>query len=96
MAKKLFLKRQNAILQTEVPSVSRGLDESEIASKSRNSIRSRTTAQLPFLILNETFKSFPKYFSKKIKQLDVLYLLNLNRLVRKKNLLSILRNALHH
>jgi hypothetical protein len=61
MAKKLFLKRQNAILQTEVPSVSRGLDESEIASTSRNSIRTRTTAQLPFMILNETFKAFPNF-----------------------------------
>ena len=54
MAKIVFLNRERAIPTTEVPSVSR----EEIASSSRNNPLSE---QLPFLILDDTSKSFPKF-----------------------------------
>ena len=54
MAKKVFLNRERAIPTTEVPSVSR----EEIASTSRNN---PVTEQLPFLILDETSKSFENF-----------------------------------
>jgi len=58
MAKKIILNRESAIPTAEAPSVSR----EEIApSSSRNSAVSETTQQLPFMILNETSKSFRKF-----------------------------------
>ena len=59
MAKKMFLNRERAIpTTTETPSVSR---EDIVPSTSRNISASETTKQLPFRILDETFKSFPKF-----------------------------------
>ena len=50
--------RTRAIPTTEAPSVSR----EEIApSSSRTTLVSETTEQLPFTILDETLKSFPKF-----------------------------------
>ena len=50
--------RTRAIPTTEAPSVSR---EDIVPSTSRNISASETTEQLPFRILDETFKSFPKF-----------------------------------
>jgi len=58
MAKKMILNRARAIPTTEAPSVSR---EDIAPSTSRNISASETTKQLPFRILDETFKSFPKF-----------------------------------
>jgi len=58
MAKKMILNRTRAIPTTEAPSVSR---EEIVPSTSRNISASETTKQLPFRILDETFKSFPKF-----------------------------------
>ena len=58
MAKKMILNRARAIPTTETPSVSR---EEIVPSTSRNISASETTEQLPFRILDETFKSFPKF-----------------------------------
>jgi len=58
MAKKMFLNRERAIPTTEAPSVSR---EDIAPFTSRNNFASETTKQLPFRILDETFKSFPKF-----------------------------------
>ena len=58
MAKKMILNRTRAIPTTETPSVSR----QDIApSTSRNISASETAKQRPFRILDETFKSFPKF-----------------------------------
>jgi DNA-binding transcriptional regulator YdaS (Cro superfamily) len=57
MAKKVFLNRESAIPTVQVPSVRR----EEPDSSSRNSLVSVTTGQLPFSILDETSKSFPKF-----------------------------------
>jgi len=54
MAKKLFLSRETAIPSAQTPSVSR----EEISCTSGNNPMSE---QLPFLILDETSKSFPKF-----------------------------------
>jgi len=54
MAKKMFLNWERAIPSAQTPSVSR----EEIASTSRNNPLSE---QLPFMILDETSKSFPKF-----------------------------------
>ena len=48
MAKKLFLNRDRAIPNAQVPSVSREELDSVVASSSRNSPVSRITKQLPF------------------------------------------------
>jgi hypothetical protein len=55
MAKKMILNRARAIPTTEAPSVSR---EDIEPSSSRNIPASE---QLPFKILDETSKSFPKF-----------------------------------
>jgi len=60
-AKKTFLNRERAIPTAEVFSVSREQADSEILSSSRNSLMAETTVQLPFLISDETSKSFPKF-----------------------------------
>jgi hypothetical protein len=57
MAKKLFLHTERSIPTAQVPSVSRGRSESDIASTSGNS----TNVQLHFKILDETSKSFPEF-----------------------------------
>jgi hypothetical protein len=44
-----------------VPSLRRGRSGSVIASTSRNSLVFDTTVQLPFKILDDTSKSFPKF-----------------------------------
>jgi hypothetical protein len=44
-----------------VPSLSSGRAESATASTNRNSLVFYTTVQLPFKILDETSKSFPKF-----------------------------------
>jgi hypothetical protein len=54
MAKKVFLNRERAIPSAQTPSLSR----EEIASTSRNN---QLSEQLPFMFLNETSKSFPKF-----------------------------------
>jgi len=61
MAKKLFLNREQVIPTAQVPSVSREEPESEVLSSGRNSPVSGITAKLPFFILSETSKSFPKF-----------------------------------
>jgi len=58
MAKKMFLNRQRPIPTIEKPSVSR---EDIAPSTSRNNLASETAEELPFRILDETFKSFPKF-----------------------------------
>jgi hypothetical protein len=61
MAKKLFLERERAMFTAEAPSLSREDPDSVIASSSnRNSPVLGTTRRLPFMILDETSKSFPK------------------------------------
>jgi len=57
------LKREieRVIPTAQFPSVSREEPESEVASSIRNSPVSEISNQLPFLILNETSKSFPKF-----------------------------------
>jgi len=61
MAKILFLNRERVIPTAQAPSVSREEPESEVASSSRNSPVSEISEQLPFFILDESFKSFPKF-----------------------------------
>jgi hypothetical protein len=58
MAKKVFVNRQRATPTTETHSVSR---KDIVPSTSRNIPASKTVNQLPFGILDETFKSFPKF-----------------------------------
>jgi len=58
MVKKMFLNRQRAIRTTQTPSVSR---EDIASSTSRNIPASETAEQLPFRILDETFKPFSKF-----------------------------------
>jgi hypothetical protein len=58
MAKKMILNRARAIPTTETPSVSR---EDIAPSYSKTIPASETTEQLPFKILDETFKTFPKF-----------------------------------
>jgi hypothetical protein len=61
MAKKLILNRERVIPTAQAPSVSRAEPESEVDSSSRNTPVSEISEQLPFLILDETSKSFPKF-----------------------------------
>jgi len=56
MAKKMILNRTRAIPTTKAPSVSR---EDIAPSTSSNIHASETAKQLPFRVLDETFKSFP-------------------------------------
>jgi len=57
----MFLNRERATLNAEVPSISREEPESGVASSSRNNPMSEMREQLPFMILVETSKSFPKF-----------------------------------
>jgi hypothetical protein len=62
MAKKLFLNRERAIRAAEFLSVMREDQDAEVAfSYGRNSHVAETAVQLPFKILDETSKSFPKF-----------------------------------
>jgi len=61
MAKKIFLNRERAIPTAHAPSVSREEPDLEVASSSRNCVGSETKEQLPFIILVETSKPFPKF-----------------------------------
>ena len=61
MAKKVFLDRERAIPTVHAPSVSREEPDFEVTSSSRNIFGSETTKELPFLILDETSKIFPKF-----------------------------------
>jgi hypothetical protein len=61
MAKKLFLNRERVIPTAQVPSVRREQPDPEVAFSSRNGPVSMTTRQLPFTILDETSKSFPRF-----------------------------------
>jgi len=53
--------RERVIPTAQVPTVIREGRESEVASSSRNSPVSGITERLPFLILDETSKYFPKF-----------------------------------
>ena len=57
----MFLNRERATLNAQVPSISREEPESEVASSSRNNPMSEILEKLPFMILDETSKSFPKF-----------------------------------
>jgi len=60
MARKMFLNREHVIPSAQVPSVRREESDTEIASSSVwNSPVSEK--QLPFKILDETSKAFPKF-----------------------------------
>ena len=60
MAKKMFLNRERATSNAQAPSISREETEAEVASSSRNNHVSEIREKLPFMILDETSKSFPK------------------------------------
>jgi len=62
MAKKLFMNRES-YLYCHVPTVSREEPDSEVAFSSINSPVLQKTEQLSFLILDETSKSFPKFYA---------------------------------
>ena len=55
------MNRERVIPTDQVPSISREEPESEVASSSRNSPVSNISEHLPFLILDETSKSFLKF-----------------------------------
>ena len=61
MAKKLFLNRERNFPVAQAPSVIGEEREAEITSSNRNSPLSEITEQLPFKILDQTRKSFPKF-----------------------------------
>jgi hypothetical protein len=61
MAKRMLLDRQRAIPTTEVPLVSAGRTESEADPSDRSTQLSGTADELPFVILEETIKSFRKF-----------------------------------
>jgi hypothetical protein len=61
MAKKMFLTRQRAIPTTEIPPVSAGRTEVEAGPSDGSTPTSRIADELPFMILDETTKSFPKF-----------------------------------
>ena len=58
MAKKMFLKRERATPNAQVPSISREESEAEVGSSSRDNPVSVIHEQLPFMILVETSKFF--------------------------------------
>ena len=60
MANKMFLNKERATPIAPVPSISREEPEAEVASSSRNNPVSEIREQLPFMVLDETSKSFPK------------------------------------
>ena len=61
MAKNRFLNRKRATPNAQAPSISREEPEAEVASSSRNNHVSEIREQLPFMILDETSKHFPKF-----------------------------------
>jgi hypothetical protein len=61
MVKKIFLDRQRAIPTAEVHPVSTGRTESEAGKSDRSTPVSGTADDLPFMILDEATKSFPKF-----------------------------------
>jgi hypothetical protein len=61
MAKKLFLKRERATPTAQAPSISREENDLEVPSSSSNNHVSEIRKQLPFMILDETSKSFSKF-----------------------------------
>ena len=58
--RKKFLNRERTIPTAHAPSVSREDSDLEASSSSRNILDFETEQQLPFIILDETSKSFPK------------------------------------
>jgi hypothetical protein len=60
MAKKMFLKRERATPNAQAPCISREEPEAEVASSRRNNPVSEIREQQPFVILDETSKSFKK------------------------------------
>ena len=61
MAKNLFLNIKRATPIAPVPSISRVESEAEVAPSSRKNPVSEIREQLPFIIMDETSKSFPKF-----------------------------------
>ena len=61
MAKKMFLNRERATPIAPVSSIIREERESEVAFSNRNNPVSGKREQLPFMILDETSKTFPKF-----------------------------------
>ena len=57
----MFLKRDRATPNSHAPSINREEPEVEAASSSRNNHVSELRKQRPFMILDETSKSFPKF-----------------------------------
>jgi hypothetical protein len=57
----VFLKRERATPTVHAPSVNREEPGSGVSSSSRNISGSETTKELPFVILDETSKNFPKF-----------------------------------
>ena len=57
----MFLNRERATPIAQTPSISREENKSEVVYYSRNNRVSEIREQLPFMILNETSKSFPKF-----------------------------------
>jgi hypothetical protein len=57
----MFLNRERAIPTAQASSVSREEAVLDVASSSRNTSELETTEQLPFIILDETSKSFTKF-----------------------------------
>ena len=57
----MFLNGKRAIPTVHAPSISREEPDSGVPSYSRNISVSETTKELPFLILDENSKSFPKF-----------------------------------
>jgi hypothetical protein len=63
MAKKMFMNRQRAFPTSEVPSLTEGRTEPEASSPDINNPALETAVELPFEILDETSKSYPKFNS---------------------------------
>jgi len=57
----MFLKGERAKPTVQAPSVSREESDLEVASSSGNILELESTEQLPFIILEETSKSSPKF-----------------------------------
>ena len=61
MAKKMFLNRERATPIAPVPSISREEPDAEVAFSNRNNPVLGIRDQLPFMILDETSKTFLKF-----------------------------------
>ena len=61
MTKNVFLNRERAIPVVHAPSIIREEPDSGMPSASRNNSESETKKELPFLILAENSKLFPKF-----------------------------------